>query len=53
MIDEVHILQEDRGPTLEVLVSRIKARATCRIVAVSASVSVINLVHETLPRCMF
>ena len=39
LIDEVHMLQEERGATLEVVVSRMKqvARA-CRLVALSATV---------------
>lgn len=37
---QVHILQEDRGPTLEVVVARMKAKGSrIRFVAVSASVS--------------
>lgn len=40
MIDEVHILHEERGPTLEVVVTRMKkvTHDQARIVAVSASV---------------
>lgn len=40
MIDEVHILNESRGATLEVVVSRMKERTSgkVRFVAVSASV---------------
>ncbi|WVR06827.1 hypothetical protein IAU60_003863 [Kwoniella sp. DSM 27419] len=39
MIDEVHILQEDRGATLEVVISRIKLNCPhVRFVAVSATV---------------
>lgn len=40
MIDEVHILQESRGATLEVVVSRLKLGGDrLRFVALSASVS--------------
>ncbi|KAI0690593.1 hypothetical protein BC835DRAFT_1407505 [Cytidiella melzeri] len=39
LVDEVHILNESRGSTLEVIVSRMKTRGTCvRFVMVSATV---------------
>ncbi|CAG8444493.1 575_t:CDS:10 [Acaulospora morrowiae] len=39
MIDEVHMLREDRGATLEAVVSRMKLMGTnCRFVAISATV---------------
>ncbi|KZV62156.1 P-loop containing nucleoside triphosphate hydrolase protein [Peniophora sp. CONT] len=43
LIDEVHILNETRGSTLEVIVSRMKARgASVRFLAVSATVPNVN-----------
>lgn len=44
MIDEVHFLRDNRGATLEVVVSRMKAAdPSTRIVALSATVSLIDL----------
>ena len=43
LIDEVHILNETRGSTLEVVVSRMKARgSSVRFLAVSATVPNVN-----------
>jgi ATP-dependent DNA helicase HFM1/MER3 len=37
-IDEIHLLKEDRGAVLEVVIARMKLRTRVRFVAVSATV---------------
>ncbi|WOO80638.1 putative ATP-dependent DNA helicase HFM1 [Vanrija pseudolonga] len=43
MIDEVHILNESRGATLEVVVSRMKERSSSKVRFVAVSASVPNI----------
>jgi ATP-dependent DNA helicase HFM1/MER3 len=45
-IDEVHLLKEDRGAVLEVVIARMKLRKRVRIIAVSATVPNIHDVGQ-------
>ena len=45
-IDEIHLLKEDRGAVLEVVIARMKLRARVRFVAVSATVPNIHDVSK-------